>query len=343
MENNNLSNEEEQNLNQENTEQADLGNNQQESKNAQEGAPQVETGKWVPVDPSTLGFSINGDSNQPIQGPDGNIYCIGTSAPTLAPVNPNSHNAIPRPSSIVQMPPIVQPISLVPYTSQNQPMLQYDPYSRPLPPEGVADRPRYKKKPYKGISLLLCFISFMLIISLLVFENVRGTVAQSTGLDIVKSMLVLANVGSFSSVFFDNAILPLGNLLDAVANNATKTILTVAIPVIVTLIVFISACLIIKYLYRFASDKSPRGFSAWGFTNILLHFSLFVILYVLSLEYDINNDIVSFILLKSNITYGLGLVISTIFAIMLFFVPFAAKKHAHILDNSITKTYFIEQ
>src|SRR5690554_6539580 len=89
--------------------------------------PQSDNGKWVPVDPNALGFTVSGAMNQPVQGPDGAYYCISNSQPEFNSIQSNQNNAFPTPSSFVQLPPIVQPISLVPYASQNQPLLQYDP------------------------------------------------------------------------------------------------------------------------------------------------------------------------------------------------------------------------
>ena len=118
--------------------------------------PGEEAGRWVPVDRNALGFDVPPlPGGQPVQGPDGSIYCVGNSQSQLQPVMSNAMNAVPTPSSIVQMPPIVQPIALVPYTSQNQPLLQYDPYSRPVDPPPQPKAPVYIRKPYTGLSLVL--------------------------------------------------------------------------------------------------------------------------------------------------------------------------------------------
>ena len=317
---------------------------QNNNREAETAPPQAENGKWVPVDPETLGFSISGEADKPIQGPDGQIYCIGNSAPTLGSINGNTNNAIPRPSAIIQMPSIVQPISLVPYTSQNQPMLQYDPYSRPLPPQTQADAPRYKKKPYIGISAVLLILSLISLASLLIFESISGGVIKSTGIDLIKALLIIANVGTFTSNFYDNGILSLGSITEALSNDPSTTLFTLALPVLVCLILFITFCLMIKYLARITSAKSPRGFSVWTLINLLLSCSVIAILFGLSSDLDVNTNAASFLARNTIITYGIGIVISAIISIFMLILPFGAKKHAHVLHNPEAKrTYFIEE
>ncbi|GEM_PF-774172 len=296
-------------------------------------------GRWVPIDAQELNFAISGEHDRPIQGPDGHIYCIGNSQPTLAPVNPSS-NAIPRPSAIIQMPSIVQPISLVPYTSQNQPMLQYDPYSRPLPPEAPQEAPRYRKKPYKGLSLALMVIALLAVV-LPLLSNATIGILTSTGIDLVKAALIIVGVDGFSSNYYDIAIAPIDDILHALVEQSYDTLALLALPIIYTLILLFSLILAIKYLAKLAKSQSPRGFSVLAFGNILLGSFVISILYGMSAYVDKTTQPITFLIGQNAIGLGLGVFLIMIFSLVLLVLPFAAKKYAHILDvPSAKRTYF---
>ncbi|MGI6213147.1 MAG: hypothetical protein ACOYIQ_01145 [Christensenellales bacterium] len=297
-------------------------------------------GKWVPINPEGLNFTISGQPDQPIQGPDGQIYCIGNSAPTLAPVN-SGLNAIPRPSSIIQMPSIVQPISLVPYTTQNQPMLQYDPYSRPLPPQTPEGAPRYKKKPYRGLSLVLMIIALFSVIVPIFLNVCKGSALQSTGADVIKALLKLAGAGDFSSRYYDYLIAPMGDIMQYMAAQPKDALALLGLPVIFALILLFDIILIIKYLLKIAKGVSPRGFSVLSFGNILLGLSVIAILYGLSEGLNANTVVLTFLLGQSVVGFGAGIAASVVLNFILLVLPYGAKKYAHILDVPGTnRTYF---
>lgn len=89
--------------------------------------PQAQNGRWVPIDAPACGLPSGVAPGQPIQGADGLIYCYGAGATEFNPLSSNGVRPIATPSDIIQLPPIVQPIAMVPYTTMNQPLLQYNP------------------------------------------------------------------------------------------------------------------------------------------------------------------------------------------------------------------------
>ncbi len=155
--------------------------------NFRRGVVNGQAGTWVPVEQGKLPDTVSTDPSNPSVGTDNNYYYAdpftvpGQNAPygtvpyangnaynpqygAPRPISANMHNAIPTPSSIVQLPPIVQPISLVPYASQNQPLVQYDPNVRPDIPETKTPEPVYRRKPYTGLSVAALIISIIAIL-----------------------------------------------------------------------------------------------------------------------------------------------------------------------------------
>ena len=120
------------------------------------------SGKWVPVEASEAPAGVSNDPTSPSMGSNGEYYYAQESVAynNPAPIGANMNNAIPTPSSIVQLPPIVQPIAMVPYTTQNQPLVQYDPNVRPDVPEKKTPEPVYRRRPYIGLSILAILMTF---------------------------------------------------------------------------------------------------------------------------------------------------------------------------------------
>lgn len=148
------------------------------------GVVNGQSGVWVPVDQGRVPETVSTDPNSPSLGTDNSFYYAdpyivpgqGAGSPFAGmpyansnaysrdygaprPISANMNNAIPTPSPIVQLPPIVQPISLVPYASQNQPLVQYDPNVRPEVPETRTPEPVYRRKPFVGLSVLVVVLS----------------------------------------------------------------------------------------------------------------------------------------------------------------------------------------
>lgn len=307
-------------------------------------------GNWVPVDPNTLGFAVNAAVGQEVIGPDGNRYCVKEAPEQYAPVASNRMTAVPTPSTIVQMPPIVQPIALVPYTSQNQPLLQYDPYSQPLDPQRPAKAPNYRRKAYRGISLAAMLLSLAAIASILllavgVFKASEARAAyNATGLDLIKAVVGIFGINAGSKYYAERIEANLGHM----QNDLLSTLVVYALPIFAAIIVIILLILAIVYLYKLAAGKSPRRFSVGALINIVLCVSIIAILLGMSNgEVAIGQrpqNIKDFFVFGSSIYTGVGLIIALAISVLLLILPFFAKKNAYELDQDdpSQKTYIIE-
>ena len=151
--------------------------------NLRRGVVNGQAGTWVPVETAKVSENISTDPNKPSLGADNGYYYADpyVAAPTQnspyvnvpnnyspfgspQPIAANMNNAIPTPSSIVQLPPIVQPIAMVPFASQNQPLVQYDPNVRPEVAETKTPEPVYRRRPFVGLSVLVLVLAFITII-----------------------------------------------------------------------------------------------------------------------------------------------------------------------------------
>lgn len=143
--------------------------------NYRRGVVNGQSGTWVPVETGKVPDNVSTDPNKPSIGADNGFYYADPyAAPAQGapyggyngqygapqPIAANMNNAIPTPSSIVQLPPIVQPIAMVPFASQNQPLVQYDPNVRPDVPETKTPEPVYRRRPYIGLSILAIILTF---------------------------------------------------------------------------------------------------------------------------------------------------------------------------------------
>lgn len=295
----------------------------------------VDAGRWVAVDQNNLGFSVPPLPNgQPVQGPDGALYCVGKSQDVVAPVAGNANNAIPTPSGIVQLPPIVQPIALVPYTSQNQPLLQYDPYSRPVEPQAAPKAPVYIRKPYKGISIVSIIMAIIGLVGLLVLSVVNGIefgardAGNYLGYDVIAgiaTVLGLADV-KYATIFANLENVAMG-----------KIVLSI-LPFVVLAIAIIYVCLIVKYIVKLAQGKSPRCVSVLAIINFILTI-LSVVLIVLVGREESGKEILDYIMSTNNasLSMGIGLIVSLVASIVLFILPICPKKNAYMVEQDPSK------
>lgn len=314
-------------------------------------AAAAQYGSWVPVDPGTLGFKINAAPGQEVMGPDGNKYCVREAPAECAPVASNRQNAIPVPSSIIQMPPIVQPIALVPYTSQNQPLLQYDPYSKPLDPQRAPKTPEYKRKPYRGISLAALLLSIAGILALLFLAiadfktNLLRTEYRATGLDLFKALFIIAGLGKDGSAYYSERI---QSYLDRIPSDILSTVVVYSVPIFVAVMLLILAILVIFYFVKLVRGKTPRHFSVGALINLILSISIIAILLGMSnAEVTIperSANVADFFMFRAGIAAGIGLLVVLVLSIVLLILPFFAKRNAYILDKEdpALKTYIIE-
>lgn len=321
-----------------------MENNQQNLTSNNEGVnTEPKAGKWVPVDINSVGFAVDGDLNKPFRGPDGEMYIIRSGKDSFEGIHSNMNNAVPTPSSIVQMPPIVQPIALVPYASQNQPLLQYDPYSRP--PEimntNYKAEPTYIKKAYRGVSLTLAIISLLSIISILFLSIVSAQKFKSSGMDMLKAVLNLCGV-ECSSSYYTFKIEPfVGDMSAAFKADAFSTFMTIALPVLVILTVVITLILLAKYLLKFNKKRTPRCFSTGAFVNLCLSISIIAIIFGMSRGVDNASSLENFILGKTLFNCGLAAMLNLIISLAMLIIPFFAKKNAYVLDIPEAKRVYI--
>ncbi len=312
--------------------------------NAPASSMPVDAGRWVAVDQNNLGFSVPQLPNgQPVQGPDGALYCVGKSQDVVAPVAGNANNAIPTPSGIVQLPPIVQPIALVPYTSQNQPLLQYDPYSRPVEPEVASKAPVYVRKPYKGLSIAAMLVAILGIVGFLFLNVIGATTIGSRigdtyfGYDVIAGVATVFNLGA---VWYDNLI------VNVVETDGLGKIAYYALPFVAIAIVVIFLILAIKYIIKLAQGKSPRCVSVLAIVNIILTILVGVLgLLAFKAEGGDMANVMDFVMnLNKPVLYlGSGVLVSFIASIALLILPLCAKKNAYMVEKDPSKeTYVIK-
>ena len=303
--------------------------------NAPASSMPVDAGRWVAVDQNSLGFSVPPLPNgQPVQGPDGALYCVGKSEDTVMPVAGNANNAIPTPSGIVQLPPIVQPIALVPYTSQNQPLLQYDPYSRPVEPQVAPKAPVYIRKPYKGISIVALILALVGLAALLLLAVVNSGDLAVNGLGAIIGALAVLGLGGEGDWT---------SLMSALKSDAAIVKIALSIiPFAVLVIAIIFLALVIKYIVKLAQGKSPRSVSVLAIINIILT----ILVAVLGLlvynnvdggaitDYLLNND-------GAKIALGIGVIVALVISILLFILPLCAKKNAYMVEKDPSKESYV--
>ena len=307
----------------------------------------TEAGRWVPVDRNSLGFDVPPIPNgQPVQGPDGALYCVGNSQSQLQSIPSNSMNAVPTPSSIIQMPPIVQPIALVPYTSQNQPLLQYDPYSRPVDPPPQSNAPVYIRKPYRGLSVALIIVAILAAVLMIVLSVFSGKVVgvrtaehQYLGYEFLTGAIDILKFDLF------NAAGTAGEYYTGVIGNVNgdilATIFAYALPFLAWIMVIGFVCLAIKYLVCLLRKRSPRCVSVAA----IIEFLLFIVFAAGALLISrgenggvINAEGFFYIDTKNpaTIMLGLGWLIPWILSFVLIIMPMPlfAKKNAYTVDKS---------
>jgi hypothetical protein len=282
---------------------------------------------WKPVKQSELGFALRGKPDEIVTGPDGRTYRIGGPlAAAEQAQNPQAVHAVPTPSTVVQMPAIVQPIALVPYATQNQPMLQYDPYAKPVEPKVVPPEPQYFRKPYRGLSIVAIILACAAIVAL---------------------FLPLFSVASFNSPEYKlTGILAITNLFggkDTGVDFFDGSFFAIIIPIIVIITAVLFLALVVYYIIRIAKNLTARNFSHFALANIILNVLAIGLLLWLSVD---NTDafkteyIKNFFVggetadgAKIALECGFSLLISLILSVVLFVLPFFAHKSKFLLNT----------
>ena len=293
------------------------------------GGPQTEPlgpGKYTPVDAT---FPMT--NNPYTVGPDGAMYCVDASKPQFSQIPGNANNAIPTPSSIVQMPPIVQPIALVPYTSQNQPLLQYDPYSRPVDPQVQPKEPTYVKKPYRGISIASFVVALVALCLWLAAGLVymKGIAADLSGIALLQTIIAIFTKDT-SNAYYNLYI------AGVKGDDIASLVVAYAMPILAVIVAVLFLVLAIKYITKISQGKSPRGFSVVALLNVIFIIAIAVCAYVLaSAQTEADDLLTNFITLSGKAPVGItiALIVDLVLSIVLLIIPFFAKKNAYILDR----------
>lgn len=301
-------------------------NNNPTGAQAHRGEINGQQGTWVPVKAETVPFPVSNDASRPTIAPDGNYYYGQGGAPIggnggPAPIAANQNNAIPTPSSIVQLPPIVQPIALVPFASQNQPLVQYDSnYREEIPRTNL--EPIYRAKPYAGLSVL-CILLGVVICVVMCLIACLGS--GSTGLDTVFGLLVLFGVGSFTSTYYTGVLSKVfaDGFTAGFSANLNMALMSFLVPVFYAISILLAILAIIYYLVKLGKSESPRHFS---------------VVTLLGLIFSAANVVIMF--LADGITPDIGAYVIAGLFLVLLIVPFFARKGAQVIDYSASKRLY---
>lgn len=297
-----------------------------------EGYLNGQHGKWVPVDPETVPFPVSNDPANPTMDGSGDFYYAQGGEPRAqqqpmpqggpAPIAANQMNAIPTPSSIVQLPPIVQPIALVPFASQSQPLVQYDAsYREEIPKTNL--EPIYMAKPYAGLSVLCILLAIIaaVIMCLLACVKMPESETTATGLDTIFGLVALFGVGGLSSAYYDNFLSVVAP--DGFAGISMQGIFGVIIPILYALALVCAIIAIIYYLVKLGKRKSPRGFFVVSLLGLIFAIGAIVLMIV-----------------TEQLAFAIGAIVVAVLFLILLIVPFFAKKGAQVVDYSASKRLY---
>lgn len=263
------------------------------------------SGKWVPVNQNEAPIDVSTDPNAPSVGADGSYYYAQDVACYNYPsaIEANMHNAIPTPSSIVQLPPIVQPIAMVPYTTQNQPLVQYDPNYRPPVEKTAAPEPVYKPKAYAGISAVVAMLAIAVIV-------VSCLVNAFNDYTVLGSMTWLIK----ESGAFDKLI----------AGDMT-VLLAVLVPVLYTVICVFCVIIMINALVKLGKMKPLGKLNVWTLIALLLAIANVVIMFIKKEEFKVQ----------------LGAYIIAGILLVMLILPFFINRKVQVLDYVASKQTFV--
>ncbi len=286
-------------------------------------------GTWVPVDSSAVPFSVSQDINNPTMAPDGSYYYAeggNMNNGGFGQIAANYNNAIPTPSQIVQLPPIVQPIALVPYASQNQPLLQYDPNERPAI-EVTPTEPVYRAKPYAGLSVITIVFA-LLVCAAAVLINAIKAVKGVTAIDSVFGIASLFGLGNLTSGYYENvlSVVFAGGFSAGFSADMTAALFAFLIPVFYALALIFAVILVIYYLAKLAKKSNPAGFNVLAFIGFLFTAANVAIMFI-----------------SDAIDYEIGAFVIAGAFLLVWILPLFAKKNAQILDYRASKRTYIQE
>lgn len=300
---------------------------------AHEGYLNGQHGTWVPVEPESVPFPVSNDPANPTMDGEGDYYYARGGEPQVqqqpmmpqagpAPIAANQMNAIPTPSSIVQLPPIVQPIALVPFASQTQPLVQYDAnYREEIPKTNL--EPIYMAKPYAGLSVLCILLALVAAVIMCLVACVKIPYADvtATGLDSIFGLVALLGVGGLSSVYYDNFLSVAAP--DGFAGLSVDGIMGVMIPILYALALICAVIAIIYYLVKLGRRKSPRGFFVISLLGLLFAIAAIILMAIVK-----------------QLEFAAGAIVVAVLFLILLIVPFFAKKGAQVVDYSASKRLY---
>ena len=245
-------------------------------------------GRWVPVDANEVRGPVSNDPNNPTAN-NGAYYYQAT------------NNAVPTPSSIVQLPPIVQPIAMVPYTTQNQPLVQYDPNYRP-PVRQVPDpTPAYKRKPYSAISALVALLAVAVVV-------VACLAAIYNNMSLVKGIMTAVEDGSIQALF----------------EGDTTGLITLLVPVLFGVAAALSIVVLIYALIKLGKMQPMAKFN---------------VLTLIALLFAIAGNVLM-IIKKDMFTAGLGAYVVAGILLVMLILPLFINKKAMVVDYVASKNTF---
>lgn len=264
------------------------------------------SGKWVPVEEKDAPMQVSNDPANPSRGADGAFYYssegTGFNAPT--PIGANMNNAIPTPSQIVQLPPIVQPIAMVPYTTQNQPLVQYDPNYRPPVEKTVSPEPVYKPKPYVAISAFIALFA----IAFIVVGCLAPVIGTATVLDRVLWLFTESDA------------------LNQLLGGDMSVLFTVLIPILFALAMVFCVIILINALVKIGKMKPLSKLNGWTLVSLILVVAGLIIMFVVP-------DAVE--------SVGLGAYVMAGILVVMMILPLFINKKIMVLDYVASKQTYI--
>ncbi|MCR4660989.1 MAG: hypothetical protein K5765_03180 [Clostridia bacterium] len=217
-----------------------------------------QSGHWEAVDiqDQTVLNQISSNPDAPSLASDGYYYY--KEEVVNEPIAANATNAIPAPPSIVQLPPIVQPIAMVPYTTQNQPLVQYDPNTRPaVQHTEYKPEPVYRKDPQSIFSVLISLFS-IIVIAIACILTLYNDNTIITG---IKSLF--GETGTLANI-----------------SASTDNIFLTIVPIVYAVIAVICIIILINALVHLVKLKPLHKFNGWSFAALLLAIANIVIMFI---------------------------------------------------------------
>lgn len=261
-------------------------------------------GHWEAVDIQNKDVlnQISTDPNAPTLAADGCYYYQEqqtVNQPT--PIGANACNAIPTPSSIVQLPPIVQPIAMVPFTTQNQPLVQYDPNTRPaVQHTEYRPEPVYRKDPQTIFSVIISLLSIVVI----AIACILGLYNKNTLITGIKSLF--GSEGYFANMSGDN-------------------IFFVIVPLLYAAVAVICIVILINALIHLGKLKPLHKFNGWSLVAFLLAVAAVVIMFIK----------------KSIFEIGIGAYVVAGVLLVMFILQLFVNRKKQILDYVSTKETYV--